>query len=315
MEKNKREMLPSIPYGTIPNVLLLGNGINKAFGKSSWDELIDEIATETFTKEEKARIEKMPYPLRPVIVTNDQVDVRLDKISKKMVPTDLESGQKELIKSFVNMDFDAILTTNYTYEIEKAIDESFLCKPKAPCKYRTYLSECSSRDKQFCLERCMKVPSENGNKYIWHIHGEAALPTTMILGHYYYGKLLSKIQQYITTFKKRYEGCNRHKRDFQPKSWIDYFLIGNVHVVGFGMDLAELDLWWLINCKKRNAKDYGNIFFYEPNMDSDRHFAKRKLAEAYGVNVVTKPVETDYQHYYMELVTEIKKSLDAEEKE
>lgn len=306
---NKTERLPVIPYGTIPNILLLGNGINKAFGKSSWDDLINEMATEMFTDEEKKRIETMPYPLRPVIVTNDQVDRQLDKISSKMAVTDLEPQQAELIRELVSLNFDGILTTNYTYEIETAIDENFYCKPKSACKNRKYMAEVTSSDKQFGLQRCMKLSDAEGERYIWHIHGEAALPKTMILGHYYYGKLLSKIQQYIKDFKKRYEGCNRHEKDFQPQSWIDYFLIGNVYIVGFGLDLAEMDLWWLLNCKKRNCQNQSKVFFFEPNMEDEGKYTKKMLAKAYGVEIITKNVQSDYQKYYHDTVEEVKNQL------
>lgn len=29
---------------------------------------------------------------------------------------------------------------------------------------------------------------------------------------------------------------------YYPQSWIDYFLIGNVHIIGFGLDPSEMDM-------------------------------------------------------------------------
>ena len=302
---NKTERLPVIPYGTIPNILLLGNGINKAFGKSSWDDLINEMATEIFTDEEKKRIETMPYPLRPVIVTNDQVDRQLDKISSKMAVTDLESQQAELIRELVSLNFDGILTTNYTYEIETAIDENFYCKPKSACKNRKYMAEVTSSDKQFGLQRCMKLSDAEGERYIWHIHGEAALPKTMILGHYYYGKLLAKFQQYITTLLSRRTRAKNSGENIEVKSWIDYFMLSNVYIVGLGLDLSELDLWWLINCKKRHFPET-KIVLYKPDITLEQ----RLIAESYKIEIKSDGlIDNNYKEYYQKVHEELKEKL------
>ena len=116
-------------------------------------------------------------------------------------------------------------------------------------------------------------------------------------------------QQYIKDFKKRYEGCNRHEKDFQPQSWIDYFLIGNVYIVGFGLDLAEMDLWWLLNCKKRNCQNQSKVFFFEPNMEDEGKYTKKMLAKAYGVEIITKNVQSAYKKYYKDTVKEVKNQL------
>ena len=306
-----KDKLPAIKYGTTPNILLLGNGINRAFEQSSWDALLRDITTVELSEEEKVQIGKMPYPLRPVVLTNDQIGEKLQEIAGNLVKTNVLERQRELLCDYTSLEFDAILTTNYSYEIEKAIDPEFYCKVKSNSKYRNTTKKGSKTEEQLGLFKYMKVSKDDKEYRVWHIHGEAARPASIVLGHYYYGKLLSKVQQYVPTVMARYEGSNRYKKDFQPNSWIDYFLIGNVHIVGFGLDFSEMDIWWLINCKKRNAKKNGKIYFYEPNLNKKDKLAKKLLADVYEVECVTKELNgKQYIQYYESLLDDIKDAME-----
>ena len=98
--------------------------------------------------------------------------------------------------------------------------------------------------------------------------------------------------------------------DYQPKSWIDYFLIGDIHIVGLGLDISEMDLWWLINCKKREQLSSGKIFFYEPCMNEDKSFAKKVLANTYHVEIVDQiAFEGNYKKFYEQVAKYIKEKL------
>ena len=50
-----------------------------------------------------------------------------------------------------------------------------------------------------------------------------------------------------------------------------------------------MDLWWLINCKKRNFSSVNGsqIVWIEPNLNDEANFAKKILAET-GVNPDTR---------------------------
>lgn len=309
MENKQKTTLPAIKYGKIPNILLLGNGISRAFNQVSWDDLLKGISEKSLNKLEEEQLKKVPYPLQPVILTNDCIDVKVKDIATRLIDIEVLSEQAQLIKGFTDLHFDAILTTNYTYDIEKSIDTDFYCKINKNSKYRKSVSDGSKTENQFGMYKYMEVEDGTYTNRVWHIHGEAARPNSMILGHYYYGKLLSKIQQYISTVKRRYEGCKNYKSDFTPHSWIDYFLLGNVHIVGFGMDFSEMDIWWLINCKKRNAINDSKIYYYEPNMKSEGNYNKNLLAKAYGVEVITEKVNKDYKKYYYDLAETVKKNM------
>jgi hypothetical protein len=294
--------LPKIEYGRTPNIILIGNGINKNFDQISWDELIESIGGSEYEKN-KDSIKNMPYPMQAVVATNDRVDEAVDLISKKLLDIKPHSERNILLDKYMDIPFDAVLTTNYTYEIETAIDADFVCKSKRPSKHRKTTHEGTKSQEQFGIFKFMDLEYKNSTRNIWHIHGEAARPASMVLGHYYYGKLLSEIHSYVPKCISRYKGCQHYKTDFQPYSWIDYFLLGNVYIVGFGMDLSEMDIWWLINQKKRNFSDCGKIYYYEPNLDAGRNLKLKLLAEAYGVETHTKTVlnDSDYLPYYTEL--------------
>ena len=95
---------------------------------------------------------------------------------------------------------------------------------------------------------------------------------------------------------------------FTPQSWVDYFMLGNVYIVGLGLDPSEADLWWLINCKKRHKNDLcgGEIHWFEPNLESKNSFAKKALAEAYDIKCHTRAIgKREYKTYYRNLGSEL----------
>ena len=118
---------------------------------------------------------------------------------------------------------------------------------------------------------------------IWYIHGEAAKPSTMIMGQYFYGKLLSKFRDEISEFNRHYTISKKTKRDYIPNGWVDYFLMGNLDIIGFGMDFCETDIWWLIANKKRNGESRSRINWYELNPSEE----KKAMAEVYRINVIS----------------------------
>ena len=83
---------------------------------------------------------------------------------------------------------------------------------------------------------------------IFHIHGEALKPDSVILGHYFYGTLLFSYDNYLT--RRAPQQCYRMEGG-HLLSWLDYFILGDVYTLGFGFDTAEIDLWWLLCRKKR----------------------------------------------------------------
>ena len=51
-----------IAYDSVPKVLMLGNGINRAYHFASWDDLIQSIQTRELTEAEIALLEGKTQP-------------------------------------------------------------------------------------------------------------------------------------------------------------------------------------------------------------------------------------------------------------
>lgn len=292
-----------IEYGQVPKVLLLGNGINRAFDYASWDDLIKSISTKELSKNEELCMSNVPYPLQPVILTNDHLDTRMKEISQPLSVLRASKDEEVLLRQFASLPVDAILTTNYTYELERALDNTFKCIPGRKCKarYKAYDEggEYVTRQLHTYFRTIEEKPP------IWHIHGEAARHDTMILGHYYYGKLLSKMQQYVSSLIARAKANNARGQDLKIRSWMDYFMLGDVYIVGLGMALSEMDLWWLVNCKKRHFTGT-NVILYKPDIKQEEIL----LAEAYGIKVETNGlVNNDYKAYYEWVYRELTQKL------
>ena len=51
----------------------------------------------------------------------------------------------------------------------------------------------------------------------------------------------------------KYKSWDQARLDEPSGCWLDSFVLGNVNILGLGMDFSELDLWWLLNRKKRES--------------------------------------------------------------
>lgn len=290
-----------IAYNEIPKVLILGNGINRSYDFASWDSLIEAISTKESGEIDREILEKVPYPMQPVILTEDHVGTQMKGISNRLSLLRAPSEEETMLNSFASLPIDSILTTNYTYELEKALDNQFVCMPSRKCKARKVAYTKNGDYSTKHLHTCFVLEDYPP---IWHIHGEAARHETMILGHYYYGKLLAKMQQYIPSLIARCKTAKSRQLDISIYSWLDYFMLGDIYIVGLGMALSELDLWWLINCKKRNFPDR-KVVLYKPDIYPE----EKLMAEAYGVVVETDGHNGDYKAYYKWVCEELSKKL------
>lgn len=281
-----------ISYGCVPQVLLLGNGINRSFNFSSWDKLLDSISEKTIES-----VDEVPYPFRAILLTKDNINEKLKTIAFELSEMHPPAEEKEQLHLLAKP-FDVILTTNYTYEIEKSLCSNFNVAIKSPSKQRKVVYKDATKFSKAILHTCFEIP--NTGKSVWHIHGEAAKPDTIILGHYFYGKVISAMQHYLSNFLRRYKASLKAKRDFECRSWIDYFLVGNVTIIGLGLDLSEIDLWWLINAKKRHFAN-SHLTFYKPDIKK----SERLLAEAYGMQIAEACFNGNYKEYYLKAIREI----------
>ena len=150
-----------IEYDKVPKVLLLGNGINRAYDFPSWEKLIEWIRTKELSAEEKQSLKTVPYPLQPVILTGDHLGEQMKKASDPLSRNRASEEEEELLQEYANLPVDAILTSNYTYELEKAIEPVFQCSAGRKCRWRHLAYD---KDGKFCREQLHTyfLPKEGG---------------------------------------------------------------------------------------------------------------------------------------------------------
>lgn len=330
-EKQKKLKTMSIPISNPPRVLLIGNGPWRAFDEkaSSWDNLICKICAGFGGKHMS---EKAPFPLQVIAASKNMEEEAKDFIAKKFVDGQgVWSRDAPSIEGFFQkllaLGFDAVLTTNYTYEIEHALNPAFTCAKRSGFRktlfyYADVQNRRISKEKDKIRRRAGKMESalfqaffvqREGEKLpIWHIHGEVCRPKTMLLGQYYYGSMIGMARAYVPEVIARYA---RTKGEFRgvslnpdakdtAVSWVDYFLTGEVYSVGFGFDLSEIDLWWLVDCKRRHFSNT-RLHIFTPSMSD----AAADIAAAYGLDVHDTHAghwsPSQYQDYYWSLLKEI----------
>ena len=243
-----------------PQVLLLGNGLNRAFGGVSWDNLLEQIAV----PDKKAISKKLssPFPLKAILVTENHIKEGLKKIEKELYGSVESEKLREILQKVLLMEFDHILTTNYSYELEIAAKG----KKNASKYYLNSIADhtkaVESVEKKYLLHSFNQCTYENVENKVWHIHGEAKKQDSIILGHYYYGNLFSRMKEELNKKGNYYQEKQKAGEDIEITSWIDAFILGDVHVLGFGYDSCEFDLWWLLNRKVNEKANKGKVYFY-----------------------------------------------------
>lgn len=272
-----------------PKVLLLGNGLCRSYGGMSWDRLLDEIKDNQIFPYPASNY-MMPMPLKAAMLTNNTLAQKLRQVVAEGQTdyaqdasitwcnfTFTTEQMRSQICRLVNCNFDYVLTTNYSYEIEASLLGEEKLSPPQIAKLMNY-HEVDNAQTQFLINTFNQV----GETPIWHIHGEARKPDSMILGHYYYGKLLRRCvarldgtKEILEDKKLVYHGKEKEftrnikvKRPQKIGSWIDAFVLGDVYILGFGMDFSEADLWWLIEYKRNHPNFCGKTIIFDPEKNN-----------------------------------------------
>ena len=269
-----------------PRVLFLGNGLCRSYGGMSWNKLLDELKEkDQYSAEAKNYL--MPMPLKAAMLTNNTLASKMrnvvkhhDKQNPEIDGYDWNSfikvtpEMKEHLVRLIRDRFDYVLTTNYSYEIEAAImDRSNLSEIQI--KRIMHFHEVEHAQTRFLVNTF----NDADGVPIWHVHGEARKPDSMIIGSYYYGKLLRRCVERLDGSsepeeegKKRkakgsrtglFKTLNKQGKPIRIGSWIDAFVLGDVYILGFGLDFSESDIWWLLEYKANHRDICGSTFFYE----------------------------------------------------
>jgi SIR2-like domain len=247
--------LPRTAY-TAAHLLLIGNSVNRLAAAQSWDELLQSLVRGSDPGANRRRGDK-PFTLffeelrnRFVYRQKGRAEDFMEEIGRRFA--DLPAS--DLHRRIMRLPFRQVLTTNYDYALERAIEPNF--KAGLPS------DDFNAGETKFSLFRRRTC----GNKYVWHIHGEAAVPTSIMLGHDHYTDYAAQVRRYF------YQGASyRRTGAFQsgllrdigsfdlpsdptPYSWVDLFVRDHVHIGGFSFDFSESLLWYLISYRRRRRE-------------------------------------------------------------
>ena len=298
-----------------PSVLVVGNGLvyNPRF---SWAELIKKVSR---PEVDVSRYEKgntapnVIFQLVPntilTLATSVTEDTKRHKIYSDVLG-DVTYPENEKLKQLLTFPFDAILTTNYTYEIETAIMPKY--RELSSASKRKYAATTGEKaDTKYLLQTYNKLSPETPD--IWHIHGELRSPSSMILSHDEYARYIHRIMQHN---EKRGHAYVKFRQELKFESWVDYFLLGDVYILGLGMDYSEFDLWWLLGRRLREKSGCGKLVFYEPEKE-DNYYKLLALKDA-GIAVENCGVKiidgSEYESFYLKAIDHIRKQLSDERK-
>lgn len=255
------------------NVVLFGNGLNLLSNNLSWHDLLDKILHKGL--EGKATSVCIPSAL-PNTLQYDFILFNSYSVGKSIVEERqliLKKCIADNVKHFATNDIykflgelkvDTYLTTNYDH----TLDESLRLIGYVPD-----LSKSNKQEKLYNIRRSRAFSKSGDTKIIYPIHGYIDNPKSIVIGYNHYCGTIGKLDAYLKG-RAEWEGKPLPKmekrfysEDFAVKSWIDHFFFSNVHILGLGLDFSEIDLWWILDRRKRLIMEgcpiKNHIIFYD----------------------------------------------------
>lgn len=287
-------------------VLLVGNGINADSPGYKWRDLISELISE-FGRGKKIEQGNKPFPmLYEEIVLKSGDRVLLEKEIKEFIAGKVQRIEPTKIHDEIaKASFDTILTTNYDYSLEAAMGADG----------RKLKNEGFVKETRYSLFRHSLI---SGTK-LWHIHGEAKSPASILLGYEQYCGYLQYMRNYIVTGTG--ENYERHHVDSLRKrvrhketmgiSWVDHFFFSDVYILGLTMDFVEMHLWWLLTYRARMKRGsitpvHNKVVFFIPR--SYVADTKERLQLLESCDVIVNPLSyrrANRLHYYQDALVKI----------
>ena len=292
-----------------PNVLILGNGLTRGTSLS-WAKLIQSIGrtgANISQYEEQNPDGSFKRFIIPNTILTLATSIINDGVRRKEYSKIFDCSaypSNAYLKQLLSLPFDAILTTNYSYELESEIEPKYPCF--SPDKKLHYVSISGRKqDPVFLLHTYNSLGKAPD---IWHIHGELRRPSSIVLTHDEYARFVQNITKYSSDRGRDYVN---NKTDLKFLSWIDYFILGNIYMLGLGMDFSEFDLWWLLGRRLREKAGQGTFVFYEGEKASE--LAKQQALRDIDATVETFHIKTetaaDYTLFYQKAIDDLQKRI------
>ena len=285
-----------------PKILLLGNGLLRLCEGISWNELLKSISKRN--EVEDSVLKEIPFNMQAEALCGTGIEtIRHDVASIVEKPDNLCIAEE--LKRLLQLDFDCILTTNYTYEVETVL----LGKDFSASRRRSAIRTYDNPRKQTNLHICYELRKDSAKEeplQVWHIHGDVARHNSLVLSYYSYARVVSELLEYSKKRQNGYAEAQKEEKALQIKSWLDWFIIGDVYSVGFGWDFSEIDLWWAAERKNREHAQTGKLHCYFFDSD-DKVLSKEALLLSMGANVSIIKKTDSYNGAYETIINTIKR--------
>ena len=293
--------------GRFPRVLLLGNGVLRLHGGVSWNGLLQRIALKDALPDDVLR--SIPMAMRVEALCGVDVEGARDRAAATFDTG--ESCVNDTLRRLLNLPWDCVLTTNYTYEAEAVFSpDGRFGKGRRRRTLACMNGSVHRRDNlHFCyiMERQGLPPLP-----VWHIHGDLGRPDSMILSYYSYAKAISRLQKSNRQLKNAFQDAVEAGRMVCPRSWSDWFILGDVYAVGFGYNFSEFDLWWAAERKARENARVGRLIAWQDRQEKSD--AVCALLAAVGADVRRIYDYADYEAFYDAVIDGIARELSGAER-
>lgn len=270
-----------------PKALFIGNGINRvALNTISWGDLLNNL-TQKFSLEVDLANDLKPFPLafEEMIynsLKNSTFDSRLKDLKvniSKLLSDAMKSDDFDLSlhKKIMDSGIEEIITTNYDYHLELAVNPDFMEQKKEFSLY--------NKESKHSFRRGYKL----NNVTVRHIHGELYhnrkisdltrnyAEESIMIGFQHYSECLLKMQNFIfgSTEKRKYSDgiLIRLKEERRTQIWMDLFFTHDIYFVGSSLDFSENHLWWLLMQREEILRKHdffgfriNQISFFYPEM-------------------------------------------------
>lgn len=307
-----------------PRVLVLGNGVLRAYGGGAensccdLENLICQALGAESPFDEESQVVPFTMRIAASLADSENLSNPIERAVKLLVQERIKGDTvtNELLcnsavvnvpcfKRLLESEFTDIITTNYGYEIEEV-----LCGKHPTCdnRRRDFYRSCSG-PKSVLLknikERKFKIwrhyLSRNDMTRIWHVHGEYLKPQSIIFEYADYCSLLSKIKNYPRPLCDEPAEGSSDESNAAPRNWVQAFLKGDVYILGFSAALGELAFWRMMEKRNRKKFEKGTVHFYEPKFEyrEEKHLLKNQQQKA--VLTMLKAFGADYHPLGVEI--------------
>ena len=218
----------------------------------------------------------------------------------------------DLLCNLLSLPWDCILTTNYSYEIENALTGGRWSTVKTMRKRSLRCADGKSHRRDNLNIFYEVKTTDNRIIPVWHVHGDYDRHTSMILTYYSYAKQIGGLLDYNKNRSNDLETAALENRCVEMKSWLDWYVLGEVYSVGFAFDLSEFDLWWATERKTREHAPHGTLRFY---VEKERANAPASIMmDSIIDKPIAFPVNGSYESFYRLVLNDIQERMRDSEK-